>query len=47
MKTVNVHVQVEVLRNRKHMTAMQKMAEPNDPALARIVSFIKDNGRSH
>jgi acetyl esterase/lipase len=41
MKNVGVKVQIAVLKNRKHMTAMKKMAEPNDPALLKIIEFIK------
>jgi acetyl esterase/lipase len=40
MKNVGVEVQIEVLKNRKHMTAMKKMAEPNDPAFLKIIEFI-------
>jgi acetyl esterase/lipase len=41
MKKVGVQVQIEVLKNRRHVTAMQKMAEGNDPTFLKIVEFIK------
>ncbi len=41
MKNVGVQVQIEVLKNRKHSTAMKKMAELNDPTFLKIIDFIK------
>ena len=41
MKNVGVQVQIEVLKDRKHMTAMKKMSEMNDPAFLKIIEFIK------
>ena len=43
MKRVNVDVQIQVLKSRKHMTAMEKMAEPEDPTLLQIVEFVKNH----
>jgi acetyl esterase/lipase len=41
MKNVGVQVQIEVLKNRKHSTAMNKMAELNDPTFVKIIEFIE------
>jgi len=43
MEHVHVSVQIEVLKNRRHMTAMEKMAEPNDPTLLRILNFVRSH----
>ena len=43
MKEVNVSVTVEVLKDRKHMSAMEKMAEQNDPAFSRILDFCQES----
>jgi acetyl esterase/lipase len=43
MQAVNVSVTVEVLKDRKHMSAMREMADPNDPTLSRIQNFVRDH----
>lgn len=40
MKNVGVQVQINILKNRTHMTAMKKMAESNDPTFLKIINFI-------
>lgn len=43
MKNAGVPVQIEVLKNRRHTTAMKKMAELNDPAFLTIIGFINNH----
>jgi len=40
-KKLNVPVDIEVLQRRRHMPAMKKMIDANDPAFLKIVQFIK------
>lgn len=42
LKKLKVEVKIEVLKNRRHITAMQKMAEENDPTLITVSQFIKN-----
>jgi acetyl esterase/lipase len=41
-----VRVEIEILKGRRHMTTMEKMPEPGDPALRRILQFVSTAGRS-
>jgi acetyl esterase/lipase len=42
MKEVGVPVDIAVLPGRVHMTALYKMADPKDPALLKILDFVRD-----
>ena len=40
MKKMGLKARIEILKDRKHMTAMQKLAEKNDVTFQLIVDFI-------
>ena len=42
MKTVGVPVEIMVIPNRNHLTALYGMANPNDPGLLKILGFVRD-----
>jgi acetyl esterase/lipase len=43
MKKMGQNARIEILKDRKHYTALQKMTEPNDPTFNLIVDFIRSN----
>lgn len=43
MKKVGQKARIEILKDRKHYTAIQKMTEKNDPTFRLIVDFIRTN----